>query len=52
MLMSPVMRGCCRYESLAAGTLDLIDIMRMNDAIAIDAENTRRVKEALVRDAG
>jgi hypothetical protein len=50
-LMNPVLRGCCTYESLVAGTLTLVDIKRMNDAIAIDAENTRRVHEAMNRNA-
>ncbi len=29
----------CRYESLKDGTLDLVDIALMNDALAVKADN-------------
>jgi hypothetical protein len=38
-LMRPVLRGLCKYESLIDGTLDLIDIMRMNNALDVDEHN-------------
>ena len=44
-LMRPVARGWCKYESLIDGTLDLADIAFMNDAIAVEQENERRVRE-------
>jgi hypothetical protein len=44
--MRPVLEGCCRYESLVDGTLDLIDIARLNDALAVRAENERRLRAA------
>lgn len=40
-LMRPVLRGCCSYESVIDGTLDLVDIARMNDALDVNAENER-----------
>ena len=44
--MGPVDAGYCRYESLKDGTLDLADIARMNDAIAVKNENQERAREA------
>ncbi len=43
-LMQPVMAGLCRYESLFDCTLGIEDIARMNDALAVRAENDRRVR--------
>ena len=43
-LMRPVMRGLCKYESLIDGTLSLFDITRMNEAIDVEHENTRRLE--------
>ena len=48
-LMRPVLAGCCRYESLLDGTLNLVDIARMNDSLDVRDENERRVHEALAR---
>lgn len=45
-LMRPVLRGLCRYESLMDGTLDLLDIARMNDAIDTYDENAVRARKA------
>ena len=41
--MRPVLRGCCRYESLKDGTLSLADIARLNDALDVFDENARRL---------
>lgn len=41
--MRPVLRGCCRYESLKDGRLCLIDLARMNDALDVFDENSRRL---------
>jgi hypothetical protein len=46
-LMRPVLRGLCRYESLIDGTLGLIDIACMNDALNVLDENERRINAAL-----
>jgi hypothetical protein len=43
-VMRPVVRGMCKYESLKDGSLDLEDLARMNDAIAVEHDN-----EALAR---
>lgn len=45
-LMRPVLRGLCKYESLKDGTLDLLDVALMNDAISVMDENERRIIEA------
>jgi hypothetical protein len=45
-LLAPVSAGWCRYESLKDGTLDLLDIARMNDALAVKAENDARARKA------
>lgn len=44
--MTPVLEGLCKYESLNDGSLDLVDIARMNDAIAARYENQERAREA------
>lgn len=49
MLMTPITAGLCKYESLKEGTLDLIDVLRMNDALAVQAENQRRIDDAYRR---
>lgn len=48
--MRPVIEGLCKYESLKDGSLDLEDLMRMNDAISVRDENNRRLQEAAERD--
>ncbi|MBY0392792.1 MAG: hypothetical protein K2Q27_05960 [Novosphingobium sp.] len=47
--MRPVLEGCCKYESLIDGTVGLVDIARMNDALAVRDENQRRMEEAARR---
>lgn len=44
--MTPVVEGCCKYESLKDGTLDLCDLQLMNDALAVKNENQRRAQQA------
>ena len=38
-LMQPVLAGMCQYESYKTGTIDLADVARMNDALAISSYN-------------
>lgn len=45
-LMRPVVAGLCKYESLTDGTLDLVDIMTMNDALDVKYINETRLAEA------
>ena len=47
--MRPVLEGLCQYESLKNGRLDLCDIAQMNDALDVQSENNRRVRESLQR---
>lgn len=44
--MRPVIRNLCRYESLKDGTIDLEDLALMNDALAVNDENERRMQQA------
>lgn len=44
--MQPVLRGLCKFESLRDGTLDLEDVALMNDALAVQAENESRQRQA------
>ena len=44
-VMNPVLSGLCKYESLIDGSLDLLDITRMNEALDVRAENERRFYE-------
>lgn len=45
-LMRPVLRGLCRYESLHDGTLTLMDVAKMNEALDVELENTFRAEAA------
>ena len=45
-VLRPLMEGLCRYESLIDGTLTLIDIARMNDALDVRDANAHRAREA------
>jgi hypothetical protein len=45
-VMRPVLEGLCKYESLIDGTLGLMDIARMNEALEIRDENQARANEA------
>lgn len=47
ILMRPVLAGLCKYESLKDCTLDLEDIMRMNDALDVQAENEERYRRGM-----
>jgi hypothetical protein len=44
--MRPVLAGLCRFESLLDGTLDLVHIAEMHDALDVQAENTGRAHDA------
>lgn len=41
-LFRPVLRGLCKYESLKDGTITLLDIAKMNEALDVEGENQRR----------
>lgn len=43
MLMTPVAEGMIDYRALKDGSVDLVDLGRMCDAIAVRAENVRRL---------
>lgn len=45
-LMRPVAEGMCRYESLTDGSVDLMDIARMNECLDVRYENQKRFEEA------
>jgi hypothetical protein len=45
-VLHPVAEGMCRYESLLDGTLKLVDIARMNEYLAVRAENRARLEDA------
>lgn len=51
-VMRPVVEGCCKYESLIDGTLDLEGVARMNAALEVKFENLRRKQEREVKDSG
>lgn len=46
-LMRPVLEGMCRYESLHDGSLTLMDLAFMNEALDVRVENTMRAEEAM-----
>ena len=41
-LFRPVLRGLCKYESLKDGSINLFDIVKMNESLDVEAENQRR----------
>lgn len=45
-VLRPVIEGMCKYESLIDGTLDLVDLARMNDCLDVKAENEHRYRKA------
>lgn len=45
-VMRPNLEGLCSYESLKDGTIDLVDIARMNEALDVKIENERRFRKA------
>jgi len=42
-LLRPVLRQLCRYESLKDGSISLLDIAKMNEALEVEAENRARM---------
>lgn len=48
--MRPVLANVCQYVWLSRGSVDLVDVARMNDALDVQAENDRRAAEAARRD--
>lgn len=44
-LMKPIEAGMCLYESVKDGSVSLLDIARMNEALAVRSENERRFRE-------
>jgi len=44
-LLRPVTRGMCKFESLLDGSLSLMHIAKMNEALDVEAENQRRLSE-------
>ena len=40
------MRGLIRYDSLKDGTLDLADVLELNEAVNVEIENNRRAQKA------
>lgn len=48
-MLRPVTRKLIRYESLLDGTVDLVDIALLNDAIDVQSDNERLMNEYLER---
>lgn len=44
-LFRPVLAGCCRFESLKNGDLNIADIALLNHALDVKNENERRLFE-------
>lgn len=45
-LLRPVFAHLCRYESLIDGTMSLEDVVLLNEALDVQAENEARLKAA------
>lgn len=48
-LLRPVLKGLCKYESLRDGTLSLLDVSIMNEALDVEAENQDKLRRSLER---
>lgn len=48
-IMRPVIEGMCKYESTIDGTLDLVDVARMNAALDVKSVNMRIMENAARR---
>lgn len=46
-MLSPVLAGLCKYESLIDGTLTLADVALLHDAMAVKADNEMMYREWL-----
>jgi hypothetical protein len=44
-IFRPILAGLCKFEAVKEKAIDLYDLARMNEALDIDAENKRRVRE-------
>jgi hypothetical protein len=44
--MRPILAGLCKYESLKDCSLDLVDFVRMNNALDVKDENEARARKA------
>ena len=42
--MRPVLRQLCKYESLKDGTINLLDITKMNEALDVELNNTNLLR--------
>ena len=42
--MRPVLRHLCSYESLKTGSLNLLDIVKLNEALDVEAHNINLMK--------
>lgn len=49
ILLRPVLRGLLRYESLLDASVDLQDVMILNEALDVEAENQHRSAQAARR---
>ena len=49
-LLRPVIAGMCKYESLIDGTLTMVDVAIMNDALDVRADNDYLAAEAAERE--
>lgn len=43
-LMRPVLRHLCSYESLKNGSLSLLDVVKLNEALDVEAHNVNLLK--------
>jgi hypothetical protein len=43
--MRPILAGLCKYESLKNCELDLVDFVRMNNALDVKEENESRARK-------
>ena len=43
-VLRPILKGLCSYESIYSGALSLLDFVKMNEALDVEAENIRRAQ--------
>lgn len=49
-IMRPVLRGMCKMESLLDGTVGLLEVSIMNEALDVESENRSMIEKRLRND--
>lgn len=51
-MLSPVLAGLCKYESLIDGTMSLADVALLNDALLVRTDNQDIARRRMEKNHG